>query len=192
MAKAKEEKVPVHTDTAEPVKTEQSVAKRETAAPSLLGSPLEFMRRFDEEMSRFFGDLGVDRWGFEPRLWMPPGLARLAETTGKVWWPEVEVFELEGKLHVRADLPGVPKDGVNVEILDNVLTIKGERKQEHEEKKEGYFRSERSYGTFMRRLPLPKGVDTDKVTATFRNGVLEVVMDLPKRDELRGKQVDIH
>jgi HSP20 family protein len=159
------------------------VAARE---PSFLGDTLGFMRHFDEEMSRMFGD-----FGFGPRRWMPAGLARLADLPGRLWTPDIEVFEREGKLHVRADLPGVAKENVAVEILDNFLIIKGERKHEHEEKQEGYYRSERSYGSFMRRIPLPKGVDASTAVATCQEGVLEIVLDLPKREEAAGTKIEI-
>jgi len=91
---------------------------------------------------------------------------------------------------VRADLPGLTKDDVKVELTDEALTISGERKAEKEEKREGFFRSERSYGIFYRQIPLPQGVDADKATATFTNGVLEVTIQVPK-SEARGRKLEI-
>jgi HSP20 family protein len=78
------------------------------------------------------------------------------------------------------------KDDVKVEVTDDAVTISGERKSEHEEKREGYYRSERSYGSFYRQIPLPEGVDADDANATFRNGVLEITMQAPQRQEQRG------
>ena len=83
---------------------------------------------------------------------------------------------------VKADLPGLTKDDVKVELTDKLLTISGERKDEKEDKREGFYRSERSYGRFFRQIPLPEGVKTDKANATFRKGVLEVTMPAPKME----------
>lgn len=90
----------------------------------------------------------------------------------------METFERPGKFLVRAELPGVKKDEVNVEITqDNVLTIQGERRNQHEEKREGFYRSECSYGHFYRSVPLPEGVTTDDATARFQDGILEIEMN---------------
>ena len=82
---------------------------------------------------------------------------------------------------VRADLPGLSKDDINVDITDDAIRIRGERQQEREENKEGYYRSERSYGSFYREVPLPNGVKREEANATFRNGVLEITMPAPAR-----------
>jgi HSP20 family protein len=137
------------------------------------------MRRFGEEMDQLFEDFGFAR-GLLPR-----GFAQMAE-----WSPQVEVIERDGQLVVRADLPGLNKDDVQVELTDAAIIIRGQRKQEREEKREGYYRSERSYGTFYRQIPLPKGIDTEKATANFHNGVLEITMPAPQ-GEARGRQLQI-
>jgi HSP20 family protein len=191
MAKPKAEQVPVEAHHAEPEKPEQSVARREATPPSFFDDPFGLFNRFDDEVTRLFGDFGRDWMGLAPRRWTPAGLSRQTDAPGKLWMPEVEVLERDGKFHVKADLPGVAKEDVHVEILDNFLTLRGERKQEHVEKKEGYYRSERSYGSFLRRIPLPKGIEADKATATFKDGVLEIVMDLPKRTEPKGRKLEI-
>jgi HSP20 family protein len=95
------------------------------------------------------------------------------------WSPEVEMFDRDGKLVVQADLPGIKKDDIKVDITDRHLTIRGERKEEREEKDEGFYRSERTYGSFRREIPLPNGVKTDKAKAEFKNGVLEIAMEAP-------------
>ena len=100
------------------------------------------------------------------------------------------IFVREGELVVRADLPGLTKDDVKVEVTDDAIQISGERKSEHEEKGEGYYRSERSYGSFYRSIPLPEGVNADSANATFRNGVLEISMQAPQR-ESRGRRLEI-
>jgi HSP20 family protein len=134
-------------------------------------SPFSVMKRFGEEMDRLFGDFGLDR------NWIPPALTGEAS---RAWAPEIEIFERDGELVVRADLPGLKKEDVKVELTDEGLTIEGERRSEHEENGEGYYRSERNYGNFYRRLPLPEGANADDATAKFHDGVLEVTMPARK------------
>jgi HSP20 family protein len=95
------------------------------------------------------------------------------------YMPEIDLFERDGKLVVRADLPGMTKDDVHVDITENTIRIEGERKYEHESNEGGVYRSERSYGKFCRDLPIPEGVKTDNAAAIFKDGVLEVTLDAP-------------
>src|SRR5207248_6389664 len=90
------------------------------------------------------------------------------------WIPPMDLVETEDDFVLRADLPGLNEEDVNIELEDNVLTVSGERKAEHEERKEGYYRVERSSGTFSRSLTLPEGVNPDAVKPSFDRGVLEV------------------
>src|SRR5437868_3427762 len=168
------------------------MARREQSVPGLFGgSPFTFMRRFSEEMDRLFEDFGMGRG------WLTPSFGRdlLPSTLGEfgqsIWSPQVEMFEREGQLIVRADLPGLTKDDVKVEVADDAITISGERKNENEEKGEGYYRTERSYGSFYRSIPLPEGVNAEDANATFRNGVLEVTMTAPERAGRRSHQLEI-
>jgi HSP20 family protein len=167
------------------------IARREQSSPSpMSGSPFTFMRRFSEEMDRLFEDFGFGRGWLAPsfgRDFFPAGFGDFGQTA---WSPQVEVFEREGQLVVRADLPGLTKDDVKVEVTDNALMISGERKGEHEEKREGYYRSERSYGSFYRRIPLPEGASADDANATFNNGVLEITMQAPQR-QTRSRRLEI-
>jgi HSP20 family protein len=136
------------------------------------------MRRFSEEMDRLLGDFGFGRGlasGFGREL------GKLAELEASMWSPQVEAFEREGKLIVRADLPGLTKDDINVDVTNDAIKIRGERRQQKEENEEGYYRSERSYGSFYREIPLPSGVNPEEAYATFRNGVLEITMPAPAR-----------
>jgi HSP20 family protein len=94
-------------------------------------------------------------------------------------------------LIVRAELPGLNKDDVHVDINDDVLTIQGERKQEHEEEREGVYRTERQYGSFYRAIPLPEGTIADSAKATFKNGVLEITLQAPPREVSRGRRLEI-
>ena len=97
-----------------------------------------------------------------------------------MWTPQVETFRRGDKLVVRADLPGLSKDDIKVELDDNALVISGERSDEHEDNREGYYVTERSYGQFYRAVPLPEGVSGDQCEATFKDGVLEVTLKAPK------------
>ena len=91
---------------------------------------------------------------------------------------------------VRADLPGLNKDDVKVEVTDDMLKIAGERREEHEENHEGYRHGERRYGRFFRSIPLPEGVKAEDVRATFHNGVLEVTMPAPQPEQ-RGRRIEV-
>lgn len=105
------------------------------------------------------------------------------------WIPAMDLVENENDLVLRADLPGMTEDDVEIEVKDNVLTVAGERKSESEQKGEGFHRVERSFGRFSRSLTLPRGVDADKVKAEFANGVLEV--RIPKPEEAKPTRVAI-
>ncbi len=148
-------------------------------------SPFTFMRRFSEEMDRLFEDSGLGGW-HSPAFGSQPD--RFATST---WSPQVEVFERDNQLVVRTDLPGMTKDDIQVDVTDDALIIRGERKSEREEDEEGYYRSERSYGSFYRQIPLPKGVTADKATADFRNGVLEISMPAPAGTVRGSRRIEI-
>jgi HSP20 family protein len=101
------------------------------------------------------------------------------------WIPAMDLVESGDDFVLRADLPGLSENDVNIELEDNVLTISGQRKAEHEERKEGYYRLERATGSFSRSLTLPEGVDPDKVRAHFDRGVLEVRIAKPEQRKPR-------
>ena len=103
--------------------------------------------------------------------------------------PSMDLVETDEHFVLRADLPGLSQEDVSIELEDNVLTVSGERKAEHEAKKEGYYRMERSFGQFRRSLTLPDGVDADAIAATFDKGVLEV--RIPKPEERKPRKVAI-
>jgi HSP20 family protein len=105
------------------------------------------------------------------------------------WAPAIDMIDGKDEMVLRADLPGLTEKDVDVNVQDSVLTIKGERKSETEEKKDDYYYCERSYGRFTRSLTLPAGVDADKVKATFKNGVLEV--RLPKVAATNGRKIEV-
>ena len=108
---------------------------------------------------------------------------------GGSWAPAVDIFENEGNLVLKAELPGIDPKDVDVRVENNVLTLHGERKFETEVKREQYHRVERAYGTFSRSFTLPNVVDTDKIKAEFTDGVLRVT--LPQREEAKPKQISI-
>jgi len=108
---------------------------------------------------------------------------------GGAWAPAVDIYEHEGNLVLKAELPGIDPKDVDVRVENNVLTLQGERKFESEVKREEYHRVERAYGTFSRSFTLPNVVDTDKIKAEFKDGLLRVV--LPKREEAKPKQISI-
>ena len=105
------------------------------------------------------------------------------------WVPAMDLAETETEFVLKADLPGLSESDVNVELDDNVLTISGERKADHEERKAGYYRVERSFGSFRRALTLPEGVEPDSVKASFDRGVLEV--RIPKPEQRKPRKVAI-
>ena len=107
-----------------------------------------------------------------------------------LWAPQVEVFERGNNLVVRADLPGLSRDDVDVEVDDDALIIRGERHSDVEDEQEGYYRSERSYGSFYRAIPLPDNIDASQCNATFKEGVLEVTLPKP-RQESRARKIDV-
>ena len=103
--------------------------------------------------------------------------------------PALDLYEEKDDIVVKAELPGIDKDNIEVNITDHQLTIKGKKKKEEETKEENYYRAERSYGAFLRTLELPKDVHADKVKASFKNGVLEV--RLPKTEAAKAKEVKV-
>jgi HSP20 family protein len=107
------------------------------------------------------------------------------------WLPAMDLVEGEDHYVLRADLPGLGEDDVKIEVEDNVLTVSGERRAEHEERKEGYHRVERAYGSFSRSLTLPEGVEPERVEASFERGVLEVRIPKPERRKPRRVSISV-
>jgi HSP20 family protein len=139
--------------------------------------PTVFEGAFTFPMFRRLGreiDFLFDRFGLERTL------VEAAET---VWTPDVEMFRRGDEIVVRADVPGMKKEDVTVELTDGQLILRGERKQEKEEKHEGYYRAERTFGTFYRSFTLPDGVKVGDAKAVIRDGVLEVTLPTAKIEE---------
>jgi HSP20 family protein len=135
---------------------------------ALLMQPEPFTREVDRLFDAFLGQR--DR---ESRRWVPP----------------IDLVEAEDHFVLKADLPGLAEDDVSIEVQDGTLTISGERKTEHEQRERGWYRIERSFGSFSRSLTLPEGVDADAISAEFDRGVLEV--HIPKPEERKPRRVAI-
>lgn len=129
-----------------------------------------------DEMNRLFDDI----FGHRP--------ARVEWTEG-VWSPSVDVSEDTDNMVIKAEMPGMSKDDVKISVQDNVLTLKGEKKQEKEEKEANCHRIERSYGSFCRSFQLPATVRADKIKANYKDGVLSII--LPKTEEVKPKEIPI-
>jgi HSP20 family protein len=136
---------------------------------ALLMKPEPFSREVDRLFDAFFGTTETAQ--------------------GRRWIPPMDLVEAGDHFVLKADLPGMSEDDVSIEIEDGTLRISGERKAEHEEREQGWYRIERSFGNFNRSLSLPDGVDPDGVTAEFKNGVLE--LRIPKPEQRKPRRIEI-
>jgi HSP20 family protein len=134
---------------------------------ALLVKPEPFTREIDRVFDAFFGQTD------QGRRWVPP----------------MDLVEVEDHFVLKADLPGLAEGDVNIEVQDGTLTISGERKTEHEQREKGWYRIERSFGSFNRSLTLPDGVDPERIDASFSDGVLEV--RIPKPEERKPRRISI-
>ncbi|HEV2128270.1 MAG TPA: Hsp20/alpha crystallin family protein [Thermomicrobiales bacterium] len=148
--------------------TSRSVATTRETRPRRW-DPFAMFTELEAEMDRMFGQ----------RLPAFLPIRRYTGALGEGWAPSTDVFEKDGDIVVKAELPGVRKDDINVSVEQGSLVIKGERTAEEEVKEENFYRSERFTGAFYRRFPLPQGVDEDKSTADYTDGVLEVHVPKP-------------
>lgn len=123
-----------------------------------------------------------DFWSFWPSLQRFPFESR-------EWAPAIDMFEKDDKYMVKAELPGMKEEDVDVSVVGDRLTMKGEKKAEHEVKEENYYRSERSYGSFFRSIDLPSDADPGKIEASYDDGVLEVT--IPKTAAVKPKKVEV-
>src|SRR3954447_8470542 len=135
---------------------------------ALLMKPEPFSTEFDRLFNTLF-----DRSAADARSWTPP----------------MDLVEAEDHFLLRADLPGMREENVNIEVRDNTLRISGERKAEHEQRERGWYRVERQFGKFSRALTLPEGVNADTIEASFDHGVLEV--RIPKPEEKKPRTIEI-
>jgi HSP20 family protein len=140
--------------------------------------PVAELNTIQNEMNRLFNT-----------FFDPPATAGRGGAPSRRWIPAMDLVETADHYVLRADLPGLDDDDVKVQLEDNVLTISGERKAQHEQHEEGYYRIERAFGNFARSLTLPEGVDPDAVQADFDRGVLEI--RIPKPEQKKPRQVQI-
>jgi HSP20 family protein len=142
--------------------------------------PFAMFRRMQDEMDRLFGGFGGRQW---PALF--------GGEQGGDWMPAIETFQRGTEFVIRAEVPGLSRNDLNVEVKDDSVIIRGERKHDYEEEHEGVFRSERAYGSFYRVLPLPEGAVTESAKANFKDGVLEIVVQAPSHEARRGRRIEI-
>jgi HSP20 family protein len=140
--------------------------------------PFRDLITIQERMNRLF-----DQALFKTRPEDEEGLAT------SMWSPPVDIYETPESIVLKAELPGVSRENIEIQVQDNTLTLKGERKFEREVKDENYLRIERSYGAFQRAFSLPAVIQQERIKAVFKDGVLEVT--LPKAEEARPKQIKI-
>jgi len=133
---------------------------------------------FSDRFDRFFDDT------FFPATWFNEG-SGLSN-----WKPVVDIYDHEEKIVIKAELPGVDKKDIHVDVKDGVLTLSGERSYENEVKEDKYHRKERAFGKFHRSFTLPDGLDPDKIEADYKDGILKI--DIPKPEEKKPKKISIH
>ena len=142
--------------------------------------PVRELHTVQQEMNRLFNTF------FD----VPAGTPEGGQGTGmRRWMPAMDLVESEDHFVLRADLPGLAEEDVKLEVAGDTLTVSGERRFEHEAKKDGFYRLERGSGAFSRSLTLPEGVDADAIEAAFDKGVLEV--RIPKPEQRRPRRVEI-
>jgi HSP20 family protein len=143
--------------------------------------PFRDMVSIQDEVNRLFDDFFGRSVG---------SIGPLARPEWEVAWsPSVDVSETKDNVIVNAEIPGMSKEDVKVSVQDNILTLSGEKKQENEEKNANYHRIERTYGSFRRSFTLPTPVESDKVKATYKDGILRIT--LPKTEEVKAKEIPI-
>lgn len=163
-------------------------ATKQVSGPSLapeVWRPFEALRK---EVDRLFDDFGDDFWRKPFR-----SFAALERNWPRKFPanPAVDVTETEKAYEITAELPGMDEKNVEVNVANGGITIKGEKKEETEEKKKDYYVSERRYGSFERYFSLPEGVDADKIAASFKNGVLKVTLPKTAEAQKSAKKIEV-
>ena len=151
-----------------------AIDRRRTTLALSPWRPLTALDEMERQMDEIFGTRALRRF---------PAM-------DKEWVPAIEMYDKGDKYVIKAELPGMKDEDVEVSLSNDVLTIKGEKKSESEVKEEDYYFSERAYGSFLRSLSLPANVDAKKIDANFENGVLEV--SLPKMSEVKPEKITVH
>ncbi len=146
------------------------------------------MRQGLDEMERWFGQLG---WGRGCVGTAGSACSRRSAQQLGDWTPAIEAFQRGNEFVIRADVPGMSRQDLRSKWATTRVTIRGERREDRKEERDGVFWTERSYGSFTRVVPLPPGAIADSAKASFNNGVLEVVMQAPSAETRRGRRLDI-
>lgn len=160
-------------------------ATKQASEPSFARHPFEALRT---EVDRLFDNFGDDFWRKRLRQFTAPERSWLKNFPAN---PAVDVAETEKAYEITAELPGMDEKNVEVNVANGGITIKGEKKEETEEKKKDYYVSERRYGSFDRYFDLPEGVDADKIEANFKNGVLKVTLPKTAEAQKPAKKISI-
>ena len=164
-----------------------------------LSNPFALMQRMTEDMDHLFDQLGFGS-SLRPSssLGMLGNRGMLGTQGGQglsrmndMWMPQIETSRRGDRFVVRADVPGVKKEDLQIDVEDGVLTLSGERREENTEDRDGFYRSERSYGRFHRAIPIPEGIEAEACEATFRDGVLEISLQMPKNEEPKSRRIEI-
>lgn len=159
---------------------EKAKSKKEVAPYQPPRLPVMF-DEMDRMFNRFFGrPFGLMRW---PKMFWPEEL--------DAGFPSVDIYEEDNRVTVKAEMPGVKKQDLSVNVTEDAITISGEKKKEEKVEEKGYYRFERSYGSFRRTLPLPAGVQSDKAKAKFKDGVLEITVPKSPAAIKKEKKISI-
>jgi HSP20 family protein len=156
------------------IKTEPVLPKPFSVFEGGFGFPL--FQRLSRELDDMFNSFGIERNFMTP--------------TASVWTPDVEMLTKPNELIIRVDVPGLKKEDLTIELTEKAIVLKGERKHEKEEKREGFYRTERVYGSFFRTLPLPEGAKIENAKAIVHDGVLEITVPMAKL-ETKTKKLEI-
>jgi len=135
------------------------------------------LARWGETLDRFFGEVAPTDWD------------QLLSARG--WAPAVDIYEEDNAIVLKAEVPGLTKDEIVVEVHEGTLTIKGEKKEEKEEKTKHFYRAERRYGAFQRSFQLPDTVDHEAIKATFKNGVLELTLPKIEKKAPEARKIEV-
>lgn len=146
---------------------------RELTKWTLLPTISSFQNEMNRMLERFFDSGGLFDSRGEAGAWLPP----------------IDLLETADKVVVKAEVPGVDPKEINISVQDNILTIKGEKKEEKEEKGKTFYRMERLHGSFSRSIDLPTSIDVNTIAAEYKNGVLEITMQ--KKEEVKPKQISV-
>ena len=141
-------------------------------------NPWREMDNFSDRFNHFFDGPIV------PASWLKDG-SKLHD-----WAPSVDVYDDDKKFVIKAEIPGVDKKDIHIDVKDRVLTLSGERSHENEVKEENFHRKERAYGTFQRSFSLPEGTNPDSIVADYKDGVLNI--EIPKPEEKKPKKISVH